>query len=118
MEHKNLNFITRLGFALNGIRKAWKIEKSFRLQCVAALVLFLFCVVTRPPLIWCAAFTAMAALVLALELVNSAVESLLDRLHPERNELIGIAKDCLAGAVLVASMAAVLVFALYLCTLF
>lgn len=118
MEHKNLNFKARLGFAANGIRKAWKIEKSFRFQCMAALVLLLFCVVARPPLIWCAVFAAMAALVLALELVNSAVESLLDRLHPEHNELIGIAKDCLAGAVLVASMAAVMVFALYVCTLF
>ncbi|MFT3717098.1 diacylglycerol kinase [Pseudorhodoferax sp.] len=114
MQYKNLSFRQRLGFALQGIRQAWKAEKSLRFQSLAALGLFVFCAVVRPPLVWCALFAAMAAMVLALELVNSAVEAILDRLHPERNASIGFAKDCLAGAALVASLASVLVFALYL----
>ncbi|MFT3804312.1 MAG: diacylglycerol kinase [Burkholderiaceae bacterium] len=118
MEHKNLNLRYRLGFAINGIRNAWRTEKSVRFQSLAALLVIVFCVIARPPLIWCAVFAAMAAIVLSLELVNSAIEAVLDRLHPERDESIGFAKDCLAGAVLVASLASVLVFALYLWSAF
>ncbi len=106
----------RLGFALSGIRQAWKMEKSFRFQTLAALFLFLFCVFARPSLFWCAIFSAMAAVVLSLELVNTAFEAVLDKLHPEQDDSVGFAKDCLAGAVLVSSLISVLIFVLYLCS--
>lgn len=116
VEHKNLNFMRRLGFALSGIRQAWKMEKSFRFQTMTALLLLLFCVFARPSLFWCAIFSAMAAVVLSLELVNTAFEAVLDKLHPEKDDSVGFAKDCLAGAVLVASLISVLIFVLYLCS--
>lgn len=116
MDTKNLSFRRRLACALHGIRQAWRTEKSLRFQSCAALLLLLFCLIVRPPLVWCALFAAMSALVLSLELANSAVEALLDKLHPERDPAIGFAKDCLAGAVLVASVAALGVFVLYLWT--
>ena len=50
-----------------------------------------------------------AALVLGLELVNTALEHLADHLHPETHAEIRIAKDCAAAAVLVASAAAAVV---------
>lgn len=46
------------------------------------------------------------ALVLALELANSALEYLLDRLHPAFDREIGAAKDAAAAALLLASLAA------------
>ncbi|MFT3666265.1 diacylglycerol kinase [Piscinibacter sp.] len=113
MEHKNLSFRQRLGFAMNGIRAAYRTEKSLRVQAVAALLLLPFLAATRPSALWCAVLVAMAAFVVCLELVNTAVESVLDKLHPGKDEAIGFAKDCLAGAVLVASLASVLVFLLY-----
>lgn len=48
-------------------------------------------------------------LVMMAELMNAALETLADRLHPERHPEIGAAKDMAAGAVLAASVAAVLV---------
>ena len=42
------------------------------------------------------------ALVLALELANSAIEYVIDHLHPEIAPQIKLAKDVIAGAVLVA----------------
>lgn len=41
-------------------------------------------------------------LVLTLELINTAIEELLDHLHPEKHPAIGKAKDIAAGAVLLA----------------
>ncbi|MBC7466175.1 MAG: diacylglycerol kinase [Bdellovibrio sp.] len=112
--NKNLPFLSRLRFAINGINAAFKKESSLRLQGLATLILFIFCLVVHPPIFWCALFIAMVALVLTLEMINSAVEALLDRLHPERHESIGFVKDVLAGATLIASIASVLVFLCYL----
>jgi undecaprenol kinase len=47
--------------------------------------------------------------VLALELVNAALEYVIDRLHPEIHPEIRFAKDAAAGAVLIASMGSALV---------
>jgi undecaprenol kinase len=54
------------------------------------------------------------SLVLALELINSALEALIDHLHPDVAPAIKIAKDAAAGAVLLASIAAALVGVLML----
>lgn len=63
----------------------------------------------RPPPIWIAALAIAAALVLALEMVNAALEYLMDHLHPDHHAAIGAAKDAAAGAVLIASIAALAV---------
>jgi diacylglycerol kinase (ATP) len=51
-----------------------------------------------------------SALVMALELLNTAIESVVDlTVKQSYHELAKIAKDCAAGAVLVSAIAAVLV---------
>jgi diacylglycerol kinase (ATP) len=51
----------------------------------------------------------IALLVLVAELFNTALESLIDHLHPEIHPAIKIAKDSAAGAVLLLSAGAVIV---------
>jgi diacylglycerol kinase (ATP) len=53
-----------------------------------------------------ALLAGLIGLVLSLELVNTAGEKLVDILSPEQNERYGQIKDILAGAVLVAALAA------------
>jgi diacylglycerol kinase (ATP) len=55
---------------------------------------------------------AISAVVLAMEFANSALEYLADAVHPGHNSLVGYAKDVAAGAVLIASLAAVIIAAL------
>jgi len=50
--------------------------------------------------------------VLVVELLNSAVEAVVDRLGPERHELAGRAKDLGSAAVFVAILLAASVWAL------
>jgi diacylglycerol kinase (ATP) len=109
---KNLAFWRRFGFALSGIRTAISGEASFQIQAVLGLAAAAVLSVLRPPLVWVALCVLSAAAVLALELVNTALERLADRLHPERHAAIRTAKDCAAGAVLLASLAAVIIGAL------
>jgi diacylglycerol kinase len=49
-------------------------------------------------------------LVFAIEIINTAVEKLLDLVHPESHEQIAFVKDALAGAVLIAAIIAAVVF--------
>jgi diacylglycerol kinase (ATP) len=103
---KNRPFIARLGFALTGIGQAWKRERSFRTQAALAAAALVVTVMLRPGWIWVAAVALSIAFVLAVELINSAFESTLDRLHPEIAPQIELAKDMAAGAVLIAALGA------------
>ncbi len=106
---KNQSFAARFGFALHGLRVAFASERSFRTQCGFAVAMLLMLVALRPPVVWWALCLLSAAIVLGLELVNTALEHALDQLHPERHHTIRVAKDCAAGAVLVASAVAAVV---------
>jgi len=105
---KNRPFRVRMGFAVNGIRACWRSEASFRAQLRLAGLALVALLVLRPTPIWWAVIAICCALVLALELVNSALEAVIDRLHPEIHPSIGLAKDMLAGAVLVMSIASLI----------
>lgn len=111
---KSRSFRERIGFALAGIRIAWRREKSFRSQCGFAVAAIAAVAVLRPGLVWAAIVVLTIGLVLLLELVNAALEYLTDRVHPELHEEIKYAKDAAAGAVLLASIAALCVGALML----
>ncbi len=106
---KNRPFRSRIGFALAGLRSAFRRENSFRTHCLFAGAALGALLVLRPAPAWWALVALAIALVMALELVNSALEALIDLLHPGQHPEIGIIKDMLAGAVLVASLAALLV---------
>lgn len=106
---KNQSFTRRLGFALAGIRTAWRTENSFKFQVVATFAALGALLWWRPAPLWWAIMALVVAAVLAAELFNTAIEHLADHLHPEQHPDIKIVKDCAAGAVLVASAAAVAV---------
>ena len=106
---KNRPVHERVGFALAGIRDAYVREQSFRIHVrtlVAALVVL---IVLRPPAIWWAAIAIVAALVMALEMANSALEGFVDLMRPDVHPEIKVVKDMASGAVLIAGIAAVAV---------
>ena len=107
---KNRPFHRRLHFALHGILSTWRTETSFRTQCGLAVGAILFLVWKRPGSIWCALFALSIGGVLAAELFNTALEKVVDHLHPEVHPAIGLAKDCAAGAVFICSLTSLAVF--------
>lgn len=106
---KNRAFGERLTFALRGIGVAFRREASLRLQRWFALAALAALVVLRPAPVWWAIVFLSIVVVLALELMNTALELVIDRLHPDVHPMIGQAKDCAAGAVLLASLGALAV---------
>jgi diacylglycerol kinase len=106
---KNADFLARLGYARDGLRAVWARERSFRTQVIVAVAAVVVTALLRPELIWCAAIALCIALVLGLELMNSALEYLIDHLHPGIAPEIKRAKDAAAAAVLLASAISVCV---------
>jgi diacylglycerol kinase (ATP) len=104
---KNQPFHRRIRYAWKGVWTAARAESSFRLQLAAgagaAFLLWLTC----PGALWVALVILTVGAVLAAELINTALERIVDRLHPEQHPMIAEAKDCAAAAVLVLSIASV-----------
>ena len=96
--------------ALKGITHALKAERSFKTQAAAGAFVLVLLLALRPEPVWWAMLGTSVGSVLGLELVNTALEAVVDRLHPEEDPSIRIAKDCAAGAVLVMSAVSVVVF--------
>lgn len=111
---KGQGFKKRMGFALQGLRLALNREKSLRAHLTVAAAVLLALLFMRPAALWWAILALAIGFVLVAELLNSALETLIDHLHPEAHPEIGAAKDMAAGAVLVASVIAVVVGAAFL----
>jgi diacylglycerol kinase (ATP) len=103
---KNHSFSARLRYALNGIAHALRAEHSLKLQTGALAAAIVGLLVLRPRPVWWALVLLASALVLAAELMNTALEELADHLNPEEHPRIRRVKDCAAGAVLVAVLGA------------
>lgn len=89
--------------AFRGVRDAFRHDLSFRLEVFGGCAIFLFIIIFWPLRIYELLFLLLSyALILMTELMNTAVEQILERLHPERHELIGRGKDIASAAVLMA----------------
>ncbi|MDD2369728.1 MAG: diacylglycerol kinase [Sulfuricurvum sp.] len=103
---KNQPLKRKFGFAWKGIVYATHTEANMRRHWVmAALVLLLF-LWLQPSALWWALIILCISLVIAAELANSAIEVLIDHMHPELHPQIGRTKDMLAGMVLILSLCA------------
>ena len=101
-------------WSLQGLRAAWLHESSFRLE------VYLF-VLLAPLGLWLGAdgieralLVGSMLLVLSAELLNSAVEAVIERYGAEHHELAGRAKDMGSAAVFVLMMNVLLVWGLVL----
>ncbi|MGE4560876.1 MAG: diacylglycerol kinase [Desulfobulbus sp.] len=98
----------------SGIVAAFRNEAAFRQEVI-------LCAMLLPLALWCgqsnverALLAGSLLLVLIVELINTAVEAVVDRISADRHELSGLAKDVGSAAVAVAILQTVIVWALVL----
>lgn len=96
-------------YALSGLRWAIATQRNLKIHCVAAtLAVGAGLIQNIAAWKWCVLILCIA-LVWATELLNTALETLCDRITLEPDELIRRAKDTAAAAVLVVSIAALII---------
>ena len=87
--------------SLHGLRACFRSEEAFRIEVCLALFLVPAALVLGDSAVERALLLLAVALVLLVELLNSAVESVVDRIGPEYHELSKQAKDMGSAAVLI-----------------
>lgn len=102
------------GYAFEGIFAGIRGERNMKIHCFAAV-----CVVVAGVLFhisvteWCICLV-LFGLILSLELVNTAIEAVVDLVTEDKKPLAKLAKDTAGGAVLIAAvmaaMAGLLIF--------
>ena len=94
------------GYAFEGIFTGISKERNMQIHCTAAVLVTVAGFVLKISAIeWCICLI-LFGLIMALELVNTSVEAVVDLVTEERKPLAKIAKDTAAGAVLIAAIMA------------
>ncbi|NJL03232.1 MAG: diacylglycerol kinase family protein [Spirulinaceae cyanobacterium RM2_2_10] len=109
------NLFRSFQYAWAGVRYAFVTQRNFRIHTVIASLAISLCLALQIGTTKTAVVGLTCALVMALELLNTALESVVDlTVRNSYHELAKIAKDCAAGAVLVAAIASIFVAGLLL----
>jgi diacylglycerol kinase (ATP) len=87
------------GYSLSGLRSAWS-ETAFRQEAIAAFVLLPLAFALGRGWVEVALLAGSVLLVMIVELLNTCVESAIDRISPEWHPLSKRAKDMGSAAVL------------------
>jgi diacylglycerol kinase (ATP) len=102
-------FIKGLGYALHGLISASATEKHLRFHYIATVCVVFFSFYWNISLLEWVVVILCIGLVVVSELINTALEKLVDLCHPHLAPEAGIIKDISAGAVLVASLVALII---------
>lgn len=86
-------------FSLKGLQAAWRDESAFRQECALGVLLVPLAFWLGETLVQVALLIGAWAIVLIAELLNTAIEAVVDRIGQEPHELAERAKDIASAAV-------------------
>ena len=103
-EHNRQTLARSFVNAWNGIVTCFLEERNIKIHCFAAVMVMISGNILHISITeWYICFV-LFGVIMGLELVNTAVESVVDLVTDEWEPLASRAKDCAAGAVLIASI--------------
>lgn len=109
MIRKARNFQESLGFALDGIIYSFRTQRNMRIDSCFVLGIIFASVFLGVSSMEILVLILISVVVMALEMVNTAVETVVDMYTEEYLPLAKTAKNVAAGAVLLASLGAVII---------
>lgn len=95
-----MRFFKSFQYAFEGVLHAFKVERNFKVHLLAAVIVVLSGVITGLSKVEWFMIILLIGGMLALEMLNSAIERTVDAITVDRNPLAKQAKDLAAGAVL------------------
>lgn len=102
------------GYSLQGLKTAWLKEAAFRQELLLVIILLPLGMWLGSNSIERALLVSTCMIVLITELLNSAVEAVVDRISQEHHSLSGAAKDLGSAAVFVSLIMTVTVWSIVL----
>lgn len=103
------SILTSFKYAIQGLATGIKNGRNFRIQVALGILAILFGIILRIDLTeWTIVIITIASVII-LELINTAIESIVDMVSPEIQEKAKIAKDVAAASVLVAAIGSILI---------
>ena len=100
-----------LRYSWKGLRAAWRKEEAFRQEVLVVLAAVPTAMFVGDTALERALLVAVVLQVLMVELLNTGIENVVDRIGADRHKLSGRAKDVGSAAVLMAIVIAVVVWA-------
>ena len=104
--HKNKKGFDRLSAALNNsfeaLKATFKNEEAFRQEIFLALILIPVAFYTGDTTVEKILLVSSLILLIVIELINTGIEVIIDRVSLDKNELSKLAKDIGSAAVLIA----------------
>lgn len=104
---KARSLIDSFNYAFDGVVYAFKTQRNIRIHFLAAGLVLLTSLVLRLTKVEILVLLAVICFVIVTEMINTAIEVAIDLITRERHPLAEIVKNVAAGAVLVASLLAV-----------
>ena len=98
--------IKAAGYSWKGVRAAWINEAAFRQESVAVILAIIIACFLDVDAITRVLLIGSVALVMIVEILNSAIEAVVDRIGSDSHELSGRAKDMGSAAVLMTILVA------------
>ncbi|MDR7051639.1 diacylglycerol kinase (ATP) [Duganella sp. 3397] len=105
-------------YSMDGLKSAWRHEHAFRQELVLFIVATAIALALRISAFEKLVLIAVMVLILIVELINSAIEAVVDRISLERHPLSKNAKDFGSAAVLLACLLAAATWGVVLFTRF
>lgn len=102
--------VNAAGYSWQGLRAAWQNEAAFRQEAIAAVIAVIVACWLDIDAISRVLMIGSVVLVIIIEIINSAIEAVVDRIGEERHPLAGRAKDMGSAAVLLAILLALFVW--------
>lgn len=110
----NVTGLTRIikaaGYSWKGLRAAWQHEAAFRQELVAAIIAIIVACWLNVDAITRVLLIGSVLLVIIVEILNSAIEAVVDRIGSEMHPLSGRAKDMGSAAVLLSILLALFIW--------
>ena len=114
--HGITRIIKATQYSLQGLRFAWKNESAFREEVVIGFFLIIAAFFLGDNNIEIALMIGTCILVVITEIINSAIEAVVDRAGTEHHELAGAAKDMGSAAVMLSIVVLIITWGLVLST--
>lgn len=107
--HKSTTINEAFRHAGNGISLAFRTERNLQVQAIIFALALVFAFLIKLSFLEMAIIILVATMIITLEMINTAVEHFSDIVEPRYSETVKLIKDISAGAVMLASLASIMI---------